>query len=300
MLASCLEGVCGTCETEVIDGDVDHRDSVLNEEEQAANEYMMICVSRCKSPGSPGPLDLTDRTAGYRTLERTMSRSLRPAAGAAVPTTPATAGTCRHQRRGRSASRWADAPSGPRSCCTAPRRARLSRWRTVRTPALPAQPRPGRRGHDRLRLLRLRLRRPRRLRPRADAGEIPVGARVRAFPVHERTAFSCGPGSVSPRWRRAAPPPSRPGSPTPAGRPSAMNGRPRPTSCCCTRTSPTSPMSRSWTPTSRHPCCAAQPPPLEVEVTETTVSFAATTRLRRSPVACRTSRPAGRCRARPA
>ncbi len=50
VLASCLEGVCGTCETEVIDGDVDHRDSVLNDEEKATNEFMMICVSRCKSP----------------------------------------------------------------------------------------------------------------------------------------------------------------------------------------------------------------------------------------------------------
>lgn len=49
VLGSCLEGVCGTCETEVIEGDVDHRDSVLNEEEQASNEFMMICVSRCKS-----------------------------------------------------------------------------------------------------------------------------------------------------------------------------------------------------------------------------------------------------------
>jgi ferredoxin-NADP reductase len=50
VLASCLEGVCGTCETEVIDGEVDHRDSVLNEEERASNEYMMVCVSRCRSP----------------------------------------------------------------------------------------------------------------------------------------------------------------------------------------------------------------------------------------------------------
>ncbi|HET9647546.1 MAG TPA: PDR/VanB family oxidoreductase [Microlunatus sp.] len=49
VLASCLEGVCGTCETEVIDGDVDHRDSVLNEEERASNEFMMVCVSRCRS-----------------------------------------------------------------------------------------------------------------------------------------------------------------------------------------------------------------------------------------------------------
>ena len=50
VLASCLEGICGTCETEVIDGDVDHRDSVLNDEERASNEYMMVCVSRCRSP----------------------------------------------------------------------------------------------------------------------------------------------------------------------------------------------------------------------------------------------------------
>jgi ferredoxin-NADP reductase len=49
VVGSCLEGVCGTCETEVVDGDVDHRDSVLNEEEREANEYMMICVSRCRS-----------------------------------------------------------------------------------------------------------------------------------------------------------------------------------------------------------------------------------------------------------
>jgi ferredoxin-NADP reductase len=49
VLGSCLEGVCGTCETEVVDGDVDHRDSILNEEEREANESMMICVSRCRS-----------------------------------------------------------------------------------------------------------------------------------------------------------------------------------------------------------------------------------------------------------
>jgi ferredoxin len=49
VVGSCLEGICGTCETVVVDGDVDHRDSVLNEEEREANEYMMICVSRCRS-----------------------------------------------------------------------------------------------------------------------------------------------------------------------------------------------------------------------------------------------------------
>ncbi len=50
VLGSCLEGICGTCETEVISGEVDHRDSVLNEQERAENQYMMICVSRCRSP----------------------------------------------------------------------------------------------------------------------------------------------------------------------------------------------------------------------------------------------------------
>jgi ferredoxin-NADP reductase len=49
VLASCMEGVCGTCETEVVDGDIDHRDSILNEEERASNEFMMVCVSRCRS-----------------------------------------------------------------------------------------------------------------------------------------------------------------------------------------------------------------------------------------------------------
>ncbi|MFF5290133.1 PDR/VanB family oxidoreductase [Paractinoplanes globisporus] len=48
VLGSCLEGICGTCETEVIDGEIDHRDSVLDDEERASNEVMMICVSRCK------------------------------------------------------------------------------------------------------------------------------------------------------------------------------------------------------------------------------------------------------------
>ncbi|MFT4008667.1 MAG: PDR/VanB family oxidoreductase [Nocardioidaceae bacterium] len=49
VVGSCLEGVCGTCETEIVEGEVDHRDSVLNEDEQEANEFMMICVSRARS-----------------------------------------------------------------------------------------------------------------------------------------------------------------------------------------------------------------------------------------------------------
>jgi len=47
--SSCHEGTCGTCETAVLDGDVDHRDSLLSPAEQAANESMFICVSRARS-----------------------------------------------------------------------------------------------------------------------------------------------------------------------------------------------------------------------------------------------------------
>lgn len=44
--SSCLEGVCGTCETAVIDGAPEHRDSILTPDERESNETMMICVSR--------------------------------------------------------------------------------------------------------------------------------------------------------------------------------------------------------------------------------------------------------------
>ena len=46
---SCEEGVCGSCETRVIEGEVDHRDSVLTAAERASNKVMMVCVSGCKS-----------------------------------------------------------------------------------------------------------------------------------------------------------------------------------------------------------------------------------------------------------
>ena len=44
---SCREGVCGTCEAAVLEGDVDHRDMVLSAEERAEQQRMMVCVSRC-------------------------------------------------------------------------------------------------------------------------------------------------------------------------------------------------------------------------------------------------------------
>ncbi|MEJ7930522.1 PDR/VanB family oxidoreductase [Ramlibacter sp. AN1015] len=54
--SSCEQGICGACETRVLEGDVDHRDSILSPDEQAANCTMMICCSGCK--GSRLVLDL--------------------------------------------------------------------------------------------------------------------------------------------------------------------------------------------------------------------------------------------------
>ncbi|WP_252342193.1 PDR/VanB family oxidoreductase [Rhodococcus sp. 14-2483-1-2] len=47
---SCREGTCGTCETRIVDGIADHRDSILTTEERDANDYLMICVSRSNTP----------------------------------------------------------------------------------------------------------------------------------------------------------------------------------------------------------------------------------------------------------
>lgn len=47
-VSSCQQGTCGTCETFVVAGDVDHRDSILTEDEKRESEVMMICVSRCR------------------------------------------------------------------------------------------------------------------------------------------------------------------------------------------------------------------------------------------------------------
>jgi ferredoxin-NADP reductase len=46
VLSACREGICGTCETGVLEGVPDHRDSVLTPAERETNEVMMICVSR--------------------------------------------------------------------------------------------------------------------------------------------------------------------------------------------------------------------------------------------------------------
>lgn len=48
VFTSCEEGTCGSCETAIVEGEADHRDSVLSPAEQAENSCMMICVSRSK------------------------------------------------------------------------------------------------------------------------------------------------------------------------------------------------------------------------------------------------------------
>jgi len=46
VLSSCRQGTCGTCETPVLGGVPDHRDSLLSEAERAASSSMFVCVSR--------------------------------------------------------------------------------------------------------------------------------------------------------------------------------------------------------------------------------------------------------------
>jgi len=45
----CRSGVCGTCETTILDGVAEHCDQYLTPEEKAANKTMMVCVSRSKT-----------------------------------------------------------------------------------------------------------------------------------------------------------------------------------------------------------------------------------------------------------
>lgn len=47
--SGCTQGLCGACVVDVLEGEVDHRDSVLTPEEQDHNDFMYVCVSRAKS-----------------------------------------------------------------------------------------------------------------------------------------------------------------------------------------------------------------------------------------------------------
>lgn len=47
---SCREGTCGTCQTPVVEGEIDHRDSILTAQERAQMDTMFVCVSRAACP----------------------------------------------------------------------------------------------------------------------------------------------------------------------------------------------------------------------------------------------------------
>jgi ferredoxin-NADP reductase len=49
VLSSCRQGTCGTCETGVLAGTPDHRDSILDDDARAAGDCMFLCVSRATS-----------------------------------------------------------------------------------------------------------------------------------------------------------------------------------------------------------------------------------------------------------
>jgi ferredoxin-NADP reductase len=95
---SCREGICGTCETKVIDGLPDHRDSLLSEEEQADNATMMICVGRSRSdrivldlrPALQGRTHDRHRRAGRSPHRRTTPH--RPCVGRGLSTRRGTSG----------------------------------------------------------------------------------------------------------------------------------------------------------------------------------------------------------------
>ncbi|WP_182376671.1 cytochrome P450/oxidoreductase [Nocardioides sp. WS12] len=49
VLGSCMEGICGTCEADVVEGTPDHRDSILSKAERERGDTIMLCVSRSLS-----------------------------------------------------------------------------------------------------------------------------------------------------------------------------------------------------------------------------------------------------------
>jgi carnitine monooxygenase subunit len=46
----CREGVCGTCEVAILEGEADHRDQYLDDDEKAAQKTILLCVSRSRTP----------------------------------------------------------------------------------------------------------------------------------------------------------------------------------------------------------------------------------------------------------
>lgn len=58
VLSSCRAGLCGTCETVVLSGDVEHRDAALTKADQDSGDVMMVCVSRAAAGCGRLVLDL--------------------------------------------------------------------------------------------------------------------------------------------------------------------------------------------------------------------------------------------------
>ena len=50
VIYDCQRGDCGICQCDVIEGEPDHRDVILTDDEKASNTVMQICVSRAKTP----------------------------------------------------------------------------------------------------------------------------------------------------------------------------------------------------------------------------------------------------------
>ena len=46
----CQRGECGICQVAVIEGETDHRDHILSDDERSSNKVMQICVSRATTP----------------------------------------------------------------------------------------------------------------------------------------------------------------------------------------------------------------------------------------------------------
>lgn len=46
----CVEGICGSCEVKVLEGEIEHMDEVLTKQEKESNTVMMICCSRSRGP----------------------------------------------------------------------------------------------------------------------------------------------------------------------------------------------------------------------------------------------------------
>ncbi len=45
---SCTQGICGSCITPVLEGEPDHRDAIMTDEERSRNDKMCVCVGRAR------------------------------------------------------------------------------------------------------------------------------------------------------------------------------------------------------------------------------------------------------------